>query len=729
QVKLTMGGEPTYISATNQDFLQWRYSALGEDKRRVAGQLLKRLQKRLTPPGSLLHDGLGKLYPGELTPRWALGCFWRLDGKPLWHNPDLIGIEQATADNTWHTAKTFITELLPCFALPPEAAIAAFESDETEPKGFVLPLLTTEYQGKVTWRSCQWTGCEERLILLPGDSALGLRLPLNQLPNPETFWVEAIPTLETPPIRPPQQVPLAVKNSIRLALTVEVRRGTLHVFMPPIASARSYVDVLTAIEATAEALDQPIILEGYAPPSHQGIQGFQITPDPGVLEVNTHPAANWPDLVHLHKTLDEEAIACDLTCEKHGMDGRLLGTGGGAHITLGGPTPETSPLLQRPDLLRSFITYWQQHPSLSYAFSGQFIGPTSQSPRVDEGRHDSLYELELAFLALSPREQISPEVLDRLLSPWLQDMTGNAHRTALCIDKLFPVNNPQQQLGLLELRGFEMPAHTGLRLLQMLLIRALVAWFWRQPCTSPLKRWGATLRDRWRLPHYLKQDFHAVLKDLQKAGYPFQAEWFAPFWERRFPQYGKISLIDNPSRKLEIRAALEPWPVIGHEDSGNASRLVDNSLERVQIFLTGAIGDQPEPEALSDRYVVLCNGHRVPMRSTGTPGDYVGGVRFRARSALGTPHPIMTPHAPLVCQVIDTWQSKFLGGAIYHVQPSSGEPYRAFPETPEEARSRLAERFVPLCRGTIPPQIPSLILHPETPMTLDLRLVSQKTEK
>jgi uncharacterized protein (DUF2126 family) len=724
-IQLTMGGEPTYVSASDRDSLQWCYGALGDDKRRIAGQLLTRLQARLEHPGSLLHYGLGKLYPGESVPRWALGCFWRLDGEPLWRNADLLATDDTQAHQTWEAAKTFIEELATCLAVPAEAILPTYELEGSVPVGFVLPLLTTEHDGQSLWQSCRWTGFEEGVILLPGTAAIGLRLPLDTLTDAANLLNEARPALTDAPIRPQSVAPLAADDSIRLALVVEVRRGLIHVFMPPIAAARSYADVLTAIEATAEVLDQPVVIEGYTPPGNQGIQGFQITPDPGVLEVNIHPASRWDDLVRLHHILDEEAIACGLSCEKYGHDGRLLGTGGGAHITIGGPSPATSPLLQRPDLLRSFITYWQHHPSLSYVFSGQYIGPTSQSPRVDEARHDSLYELELAFLSLAPGKTVPPEVLDRLLSPFLQDVSGNTHRTALCIDKLYPAYNPRLQLGLLEFRGFEMPPHTGLRLLQMLLIRAFVVRFWQQPFTQPLKRWGAELRDRWLLPHYLLQDFRDVLKDLKATGYPFELEWFAPFFQRRFPQTAKLSLLNNPSRILEIRTALEPWPVIGDAAGGGTSRPVDTSLERVQLFLTGAVGDPPQPGQLSERYVVLCNGYRVPMRSTGKAGDYIGAVRFRVRSPLEHDHPVMASHVPLQFHVIDTWERAFLGGGIYHTVPAESAPTP--PKTLEEARSRLRQNFVPVLEGTVPEILPPVVLHPEAPFTLDLRLVAQYT--
>lgn len=726
-IGLTMGGEPTYVSASDRTSLQWRYEALGQEKRQVGGQLLTRLQARLGVAGSLLHYGLGKLYPGEEVPRWALGCFWRLDGEPLWRNRDLLATDDTQGDHSWKDAETFVTELVNCLAIPSEAIIPAYELDGQIPQGFVLPLLTTEWAGTPIWQSCRWTGLEKGLILLPGTSAMGLRLPLDALTKADFLLTESQPPLTSAPIRPEVSAPLAPDDSIRLAMGVEVRRGLVHVFMPPIASARSYADVLTAIEATAEVLDQPVIIEGYNPPRNQGIQGFQITPDPGVLEVNIHPASSWDDLVQLHQWLDEEAIACGLSCEKYGADGRLLGTGGGAHITIGGSTPETSPLLRRPDLLRSFITYWQHHPSLSYVFAGQYIGPTSQSPRVDEARHDSLYELELAFLSIAPGKTVPPEILDRLLSPFLQDVTGNTHRTALCIDKLYPLYNPRLQLGLLEFRGFEMPPYTGLRLLQMLLIRAFVAKFWRQPFTQPLKRWQTELRDRWLLPHYLLQDFYAVLKDLRATGYAFELDWFAPFFQRRFPQIGKLSLLDDSDSRLEIRMALEPWPVIGDAGGGGTSRPVDNSMERLQLFLTGAMGEAPAAARLSNRYALLCNGHRVPLRSTGTEGNYIGAVRFRARSPLPHTHPAIAPHSPLQIYVIDTWQQRFLGGGCYHSYRPDAEDEPHLPKSPEEARSRLKKRFVPQLEGTVPKEIPAIVLHPETPFTLDLRLVSQRT--
>lgn len=477
KVGLTMGGKPTYVLAPSQTNPQWQSQALGDDKRRIAGELLVRLQARLDHSGTLRHYGLGKLYSEEALPHWALGCFWRSDGQPLWRNGDLLLADRQTPADSWQSAENFATELATCLAISPEFIMAAYELGEKEPVGFVLPLLTTRSVHSLGWQSCRWSKFEQGMILLPGDAEVGLRLPLDQLTAADVLLEEALPEFTSPPIRPEQVSKPAATDSIRLALVVAMERGAVQVFLPPIASVRSFADIVTAIEATAEVLDQPICLGGYGPPQNSGIRGFRIVPNADALEVNIYPAESWRSLVHIHSQLDEEAIACGLTSERYRSNGQTLSTGG-AHITIGGATPAASPLLRRPDLLRSFITYWQRHPSLSYGFAGQDIGPTSPSPRVDEARHDSLYELELAFLALTPGHPVAPARVNRLLSLFLRDAAGNAHRTELCIDKLHPADNVSQQLGLLKFRGFAMPPQTGLRLLQMLLLRALVAWFW-----------------------------------------------------------------------------------------------------------------------------------------------------------------------------------------------------------------------------------------------------------
>jgi uncharacterized protein (DUF2126 family) len=602
----------------------------------------------------------------------------------------------------------------------------AYEPETHELAGYTLPILAVrrEEELPVRWHSCRWTPPEHRLQLIQGYSPLGLRLPLGMIPWTEDLEEEAIVSLDSEPIAP-SPVPIASPdNSIRVALSIEVRDGLLHVFLPPFSSARGYADLIAAIEDSAGEAGIPVLIEGYPPLGNAGIIGFQITPDPGVIEVNIHPAASWQDLVKIHTILQEEAEQCGLGIEKYAKDGRRVDTGGGAHITIGGRTTEESPLLRRPDLLRSLISYWQNHPSLSYLFAGLFVGPTSQAPRVDEARHESLYELEIAFQTLKPNQEVPAFLVDRLLRNLLVDVTGNTHRTAFCIDKLFPMENYRTQLGLLEFRAFSMSPHVQMSLLQMLLIRTLVAWFWEKPYTERLIRWGTALHDRFMLPYYLAEDLKAVIADLEQAGYPFKSEWFEPFFEFRFPPYGEVTLqaLDQTAIQLALRHAIEPWHVLGEETTGGqTARYVDSSMERMQVTLRGAIGSSLEEDNFSSRYVVICKGRLVPLKSTGIPGEYVGGVRFRARQFAASLHPSIDPHSPLVFDLIDTQERKSLGGCIYHVNQPNGEAYEKFPTSPQEAASRMKERFMPLKPATGKVNVPTLYISPEYPLTLDLR--------
>jgi uncharacterized protein (DUF2126 family) len=726
-VGLTMGGEPTFVSMDDFESSQWRIEALGADKRAIAGKLLVQLERHFAKTGALLHYGIGKWYPGETLPRWALGCYWRKTGSPIWQCAELRAEDQRVYGHTATHAHTFIQILVQRLGLDPAHILTARNPQLEAIAGYVLPLLPVFHAGHLCWSTCRWV-CETEnpdpasLLLLAGDAAMGLRLPFGAIAWADDLAQEALPLLDH--TFTTLSAPLTVAaNSIRVALSLEVRQGVLCVFLPPLSTACSYLELLKAIEATAEVLQLPVLLEGYAPPRNADIVGFQITPDPGVLEVNIHPADTWQDLVEIHQVLDQTARRCHLSTEKYTVEGQRIGTGGGAHITIGGKTMADSPLLRRPDLLHSLISYWQNHPALSYLFCGQFVGPTSQAPRVDEARHESLYELEIAFQQLQPHQPLPAAVIDRLLRNLLIDVTGNTHRTEFCIDKLFPIHNPNMQLGLLEFRGFEMPPHEHLRLLQMLLIRALVAWFWECPYTQPLIRWGTMLHDRFLLPHYIAEDLQQVLSDLQQAGFAFDQQWFQPFFEFRFPPYGTISL-RSPSgvMHLELRHAIEPWHVLGEEvHSGSTARYADASMERIQVMLKGAIAHSPNPENFSSRYAVLCNGHVVPLKSTGIAGEYVGGVRFRARSAANVLHPSIDPHTPLRFELVDRWQGRSLGACKYHTRSSDNIDYIHFPRHAQEAAERMAARFQAIAPTPDPIPIPSLHLNPEYPLTLDLR--------
>ena len=772
-VRLTMGGEPTFVSVDDMDGLEWNYAALGKDKRTLAGQLLNQLKRRFGP-GGLLHYGEGKWYPGEALPRWALTCLWRSDGFPLWRDAKLLAEDGKDYGHKHTDAQAFMRVLAARLGLHRDYIVAAYEDiwdilrkeqdvpvnfdplqrdladpaersrlarllqgEMTLPAGYLLPLEPAAATGKERrWRSSLWPLRREHLYLIPGDSPMGLRLPLDSLPvvaatdldlplPPDPFeerapldsaMVDAGEVGEPEaPVAAPIRTGVPAHRAVRTALCAQVRGGVLHVFLPPVPAVEEFLLLISAVEETARETFMPVILEGYLPPPDPRLKRFGITPDPGVIEVNIHPARTWDELVGNTRVLYEEARMARLGTEKFMLDGRHTGTGGGNHVTVGGPSPADSPLLRRPDLLRSLIAYWQNHPALSYLFSGMFIGPTSQAPRVDEARDDNLYELEIAFQEMDRQhkpgeETLTPWLVDRLLRNLLVDLTGNTHRAEFSIDKLYSPDSASGRLGLLEFRAFEMPPHFQMSCVQMLLLRALIARFWTRPYAGRPIPWGTSLHDRFMLPHFVAQDMRDVVLDLQSAGYGFRFEWFAPFFEFRFPRYGTVVY---QGIELELRQALEPWHVLGEEvQAGATSRFVDSSVERMQVKVRHMTGN---------RYVVTCNGRPVPLSPTGTRGEYAAGVRYRAWQPPSALHPTIPVHSPLVFDVLDLWSGRSIGGCTYHVVHPGGRSYESFPVNANEAEARRMARFTPHGHTPGAMQYSQERPSPEFPLTLDLR--------
>jgi uncharacterized protein (DUF2126 family) len=626
-----------------------------------------------------------------------------------------------------------------------------FEKGLETPVGMVLPLERVRGLRGPTWQTGLWMLRGRHLTLIPGDSPMGLRLPLASLPwqDPERRpFQEPLdpmaergllpPAPEPPPgLHPPQRIAAgepdvarervheqelpdpdrrpapgeSADEVVRTALAVEVRDGRLHVFMPPLRSADDYVALLSAVEGTAAELAMAVVVEGYPMPFDPRVERMSVTPDPGVIEVNVRPAGSWRQLVDEVTGLYEDARQTRLGTEKFLLDGRHTGTGGGNHMVLGGPTPADSPLLRRPDLLRSLVGYWLNHPSLSYLFSGLFVGPTSQAPRVDEARHESVYELEIAFAQIpEPGEgPCPPWLVDRIFRNLLTDVTGNTHRAEFCIDKLYAPETSSGRLGLLELRAFEMPPHPRMSLTQQLLLRALVARFWREPYRERPQRWGTQLHDRFLLPHFVDADFGAVLDDLHRAGYPFRREWFDPHFEFRFPKIGSVA---PRGIELELRHAIEPWHVLGEEPgAGGTVRYVDSSLERLQVRVRGLAGD----------FAVACNGRRLPLHPTGVQGEFVAAVRFRAWQPAQCLHPTIPVHAPLVFDLVDVAGRRSLGGCTYRVAHAGGRNYETFPVNAYEAEARRGARFEPFGHTPGVLDLPLPETNPQFPLTLDLR--------
>jgi uncharacterized protein (DUF2126 family)/transglutaminase-like putative cysteine protease len=774
-VRLTVGGEPTFVSIDDMEGAEWNYVALSERKLELATRLVHRLRERFAP-GGLLHFGQGKWYPGEPLPRWALSVFWRKDGEALWSHDEKTGDRPQAREpgSVPHDAERFATELAQALGLSPDDVLPAYEDpwriirDEANlplnvdplsadtsteparrrladriaaglgnPAGYVLPLkpLPRGRPGDPTrWQSSPWPLRREKVFLIEGDSALGYRLPLASLP--EVLPEDADPDIPRDPFerrdalgkrkpsraaqaakhpKPKSAAPARAREVIKKALTVRSHKDELYVFLPPLMLLEDFISLVGVIEATAQALGRNVLLEGYGPPDDPRLGRFAVTPDPGVIEVNIHPAADWQELKEHIETLYEEARLARLGTEKFMLDGRHTGTGGGNHVTLGGPTAEESPILRRPDLLRSLVTYWQNHPALSYLFSGMFIGPTSQSPRVDEARSDTVYELEIAFEQLEaqftpgePNEK--PWLVDRILRNFLVDLTGNTHRAEFSIDKLYAPGTATGRLGLLEFRAFEMPPHARMCLLQVLLLRSLVARFWTHPYREKLVRWGTRLHDEFMLPHFVAQDFRDVIEDLNGAGYPFRFEWFAPFFEFRFPRYGTVAY---EGVEIELRQAIEPWHVLGEQVAQTGtSRYVDSSVERLQVKVT----------RLNDaRYAVTCNGRPVPLTPTGRSGEFVAAVRYRAWAPPSSLHPTIGIHAPLVFDLVDLWNARSLGGCTYHVVHPGGRSYATFPVNALEAEARRVARFQAMGHTQGPMAVQKEQRNPSFPLTLDMR--------
>ncbi|MEO1170819.1 MAG: transglutaminase family protein, partial [Myxococcota bacterium] len=750
-IRLTCGGEPTFNSRLHPNEPEWNGEALGATKWQQGVELSSELRKRLAPGAAVLRRQ-GKLYPGESLPRWALELIYRRDGEPVW--PDRSDLtKSASVDDAEALMQTLAEELkipegiLPAYedpwrvlqdeaALPADVDPHSVDLDSTEERrrlarvldrgvktvaGFGLPVARSNNE----WVTAHYEFRRGRMYLIPGDSPMGLRLPLNSL-SPKFKYAGEVSDLRYPGPQDPRlqpdpyatdeeetapPVPAADPRFMRTVLCVEPRDGELFVFIPPMTRAEDFLELVSAIDRARLRTKLEVMLEGYPPPSDHALERFAVTPDPGVLEVNIPVCTDGAEYEELIHEVFDAALHVGLHSEKYMVDGRQAGSGGGNHLTLGGPSALESPFVNRGDLLASLLTFIQHHPSLSYMFNGLFVGPTSQSPRVDEARHESLYELEIALeRGFSGDSAWAPWENDRLYRHLLTDLTGNTHRAEVCIDKLFDYGTAAGKQGVLELRAFEMPPHPRMVCAQMFLARALVASFAKTPYKRPLVRWGTRLHDQFLLPTWMWRDFQDVLSHLRAADIDFPDDTYRPFVELRCPTIGRF---EENGVAVELRNAIEPWNVLGEElTTTGTARYVDSSVERIEVRAEGIV-----PE----RHILTVNGQALPMHGTGTAGEAVGGVRFRAWAPPHSLHAHLGIHHPLRIDLFDTWAGRAVAAGAYHVWHPEGRAFDEPPLTRFEAAARRGQRFERI--GPLPydETVHRARRHPDGPFTLDLR--------
>ena len=602
KVTLTLGGEPTYVPIKPEG-PEWSITALGPTKLRYAYALADALIAQ-TLPAAVTFFSPGKYYPGEGNPRWALNLVCNADGKPL--VPSLAKPLPEKAAGV-QAIETFKATLLTSMKLK-TAWLQAKDPLIPRRSAWVLPL---DHDGKA-FRSDDWT-LGKRFELLEAEGPAGLRLPLNLLPD----------------------------NISKRALTIEVRDGQFHVFLPPLRQK----PFLTLLENIVSALHTagigPAIFAGYVPNDESGRWcKLGIAADPGVIEVNLPPCFTWAEYEAWLHTLERACEPAGLRSFKQTHDGEILGTGGGNHILFGGPTLDANPLFTHPRWVTSILRYWQHHPSLSYLFTGQYVGASSQAPRPDESS-SALYDLEMAYQFL---ETLPPGDHRYLISETIRhlhtDGSGNTHRSEASFDKFWNTSFEGGCRGLLEFRAIETLPQASWMSAIALLWRALAACLLQIPFDRPLVAHGESLHDFYFLPTCLWSDFESVLRDLRKTGFDLPEDVYRDIFDWRFPKM--LTFAHGPAT-LTIRKALEDWPLLCETplEGGTTSRFVDTSIERLEFFASEAFAATHEIRVQGRRLTLDPFGHR----------SYVAGLRYRRTALHPSLHPGIHPQMPLLLSI------------------------------------------------------------------------------
>jgi uncharacterized protein (DUF2126 family) len=715
-VLLTMGGEPTFVPVAPSG-AEWQTAALGPTKLDYARRLARELVNHAFP-GSVILETSGKHYPGEPLPRWALLIQRRSDKQPVWRDISRLRADTKPGTHTLADAQRFLAALATALAVDSTHSLPFAEpAAPTAVIGYVLPL----DHSTGSWITDDWTSAlgAGPLPLFAGESPAGLRLPLGELKE----------------------------KNLRRALTAEIRDGTLTIFIPPLLLS-SYLALLVAIEGVlASQKIRDVVLAGYAPPADPKLPTVGLASDPGVLEINVSPCDTWADYDKQLVQLYEAAEACGLCARKLQFNGREVGTGGGAHLVFGGPVGLLSPFFAFPALLPSTIRYFQHHPSLSFAFTGAYMGPSSQAPRIDESTFEALYELEIACAgAENFGRPHNLALFDLLFRDLLMDRSGNTHRAEISVDKLWNPFAPNGRLGLVEFRAFETHPSAAVQSAVALFVRAILARLAADPFKKPFVRWAGELHDRFFLPAFVWADLAKICADLAAHDIPFDPEWLRPAWEFRFPKLGEFALAiqppadpENPKAEkpkpipftVEFRQALEAWPLLGESpNAGTVSRSVDSSLDRLEARVSDATALESGlllVNGLPCEFRPLAPSTSTSPSSTGDSGAAAAatGIRYRAFYLTPSLQPHVPVHAPLLLEWVDRETLTVVAAAKWHVWNPTNAQYPAAPANDTEAATRRAERWQPWPHTIGQSRfIPKIDFPPEGKHTLDLRRYS-----
>lgn len=599
-VRLTLGGEPTYIPVDPQG-PEWSVTALGPTKLRYAYALADALIEQSLPNAVAIYSP-GKFYPGEVNPRWAINLVWNRDGSPL--VPSLAEIKGRTTKLEAGIFERFRTQLNERLGIGDGWLRGIDPFDEKRPVA-VLPL---DHNGTAfvveDWRQ------GEIVNLLLTDGPAGLRLPLNSLPE----------------------------DVNRRALTAEILDGKLHIFLPPLLQA-PLLALLEGVAATLRDLHlADAIFGGYVPSDEASVWSrLAIASDPGVLEVNLPPCLTWRDYAHWLDVLERACAPAGLRSYKQLSAEEQIGSGGGNHLLFGGPSLDENPLFTHPAWVTSMLRYWQHHPSLAYLFTGQYVGSSSQAPRPDECA-SSLYDLEMAYRFL---EELPPGDHRYLLSETLRhlhtDTSGNTHRSETSFDKFWNVNFDGGCRGLVEFRAVETLPHARWMSAIALLWHALAAHLLAHPFKEQLVDLGDKLHDSFFLPSFIWADFEKVLRDLRKGGFKLPTTLFREIFDWRFPVM--LHHTDGAAT-LTIRRGHEGWPLLCETplEGGSTSRFVDTSIERLEFVVT---------REFAAHHKIFVQGRELPLQRF--PGGRLGaGLRYRRTALYPSLHPGIPPQMPLV---------------------------------------------------------------------------------